>query len=280
MTNYPSAPPPHTGAGAPTCPRHPDRISYVTCQRCGRPACPECQRPAAVGVHCVDCVREAARSVRPQRTVLGGRVSASSRPVATITFIALCVVLFLADYAAPVYQWFAFSPALGRIEPWRMLTSAFLHAGWLHLLVNMYALWIVGPFLEQMLGRWRYVALYLLSALGGSVAVVLLTPVSQWGYSVVGASGAVFGLFAAIAVVLRRTGRDARQILVVIAINVVFSLIIARVSWQAHLGGLVVGAALGFLFAYLPKERRSTGAVVGVVSCAVVLVGLTLLAYG
>jgi len=187
--------------------------------------------------------------------------------------------MFLADYVAPVYQLFAFSPAIGQIEPWRMLTSAFLHAGWLHLLVNMYALWIVGPFLEQMLGRWRYVALYLLSAFGGSVAVILLTPASQWGYSVVGASGAVFGLFAAIAVVLKRTGRDARQILVVIAINVVFSLIIARVSWQAHLGGLVVGAALGFLFAYLPKERRSSGAVVGVVTSAVVLVGLTLLAY-
>ncbi|HLS61959.1 MAG TPA: rhomboid family intramembrane serine protease [Ruania sp.] len=280
MTSYPAAPPPHAGAGPPTCPRHPDRVSYVTCQRCGRPACPECQRPAAVGVHCVDCVREAGRAQRAQRTVLGGRVSPSSRPVATITFIALCVVMFLADYVAPVYQLFAFSPAIGQIEPWRMLTSAFLHAGWLHLLVNMYALWIVGPFLEQMLGRWRYVALYLLSAFGGSVAVILLTPASQWGYSVVGASGAVFGLFAAIAVVLKRTGRDARQILVVIAINVVFSLIIARVSWQAHLGGLVVGAALGFLFAYLPKERRSSGAVVGVVSCAVVLVGLTLLAYG
>ena len=279
MTNYPSAPPPHAGTGAPTCPRHPDRVSYVNCQRCGRPACPECQRPAAVGVHCVDCVREASRSVRPQRTVLGGRVSASSRPVVTMTFIGLCVAMFLADYAAPVYQLFAFSPAIGEYQPWRMLTSAFLHAGWLHLLVNMYALWIVGPFLEQMLGRWRYVALWLLSALGGSVAVVLLTDPANWTRPVVGASGAVFGLFAAIAVVLRRTGRDARQILVVIAINVVFSLIVARISWQGHLGGLVVGAGLGFLFAYLPKERRTSGAIVGVASTAVVLVGLTLLAY-
>ena len=279
MTNYPSAPQPHAGSSAPTCPRHPDRVSYVNCQRCGRPACPECQRPAAVGVHCVDCVREANRSVRPQRTVLGGRVSASSQPVVTITFIAICVLMFLAGYVLPVNEWFKFSPNAGRTEPWRMLTSAFMHAGWLHLLVNMYALWIVGPFLEQMLGRWRFVALWLLSALGGSVAVILLTPEPNWGYSVVGASGAVFGMFAAIAVVLRRTGRDARQILIVIAINVVFSLIVARISWQGHLGGLVVGAALGFLFAYLPKERRSTGAVVGVASTAVVLVGLTLLAY-
>lgn len=277
MTNYPSPPPPDSaGTAAPTCPRHPDRISYVRCQRCGRPACPECQRPAAVGVHCVDCVREANKSARAARTVLGGRVSASDRPVATITFVAISAVLFLAGYVAPVYQWMAFSPAIGQIQPWRMITSAFLHAGWLHLLVNMYALWIVGPFLEQMLGRWRFVALYLLSAFGGSVAVVWLAP---WAQPVVGASGAVFGIFAAIAIVLRRTGRDARQILIVIGINVVFSLVIARVSWQAHLGGLVVGAALGFLFAYLPRNRRSAGAVVGVVGTAVVLGGLALLGY-
>lgn len=277
MTNYPSSPPPDpSGTAAPTCPRHPDRISYVRCQRCGRPACPECQRPAAVGVHCIDCVREANKSARAARTVLGGRVSASNRPVATLTFIGISVLLFLAGYVLPIYQMMAFSPAIGAIQPWRMITSAFLHAGWLHLLVNMYALWIVGPFLEQMLGRWRFVALYLLSAFGGSVAVVWLAP---WGQAVVGASGAVFGIFAAIAIVLRRTGRDARQILIVIGINVVFSLVIARVSWQAHLGGLVVGAALGFLFAYLPRERRTVGAVAGVAGTAVLLGGLALLGY-
>jgi len=277
MTNYPGPPPPDSAhTAAPTCPRHPDRVSYVRCQRCGRPACPECQRPAAVGVHCVDCVHEANKTSRAARTVLGGRISASNRPVATITFVGLSVLLFLAGYVLPIYQMMAFSPAVGAIQPWRMLTSAFLHAGWLHLLVNMYALWIVGPFLEQMLGRWRFVALYLLSAFGGSVAVVWL---GAWVQPVVGASGAVFGLFAAIAVVLRRTGRDARQILIVIAINVVFSLVIARVSWQAHLGGLVVGAALGFLFAYLPRERRTVGAVAGVAGSAVILVGLTLLGY-
>lgn len=224
----------------------------------------------------MDCVREANRTSRTARTALGGRISASHRPIATITFVAISAALFLAGYVVPIYQWMAFSPAIGQIQPWRMITSAFLHAGWLHLLVNMYALWIVGPFLEQMLGRWRFVALYLLSAFGGSVAVIWL---ADWGQAVVGASGAVFGIFAAIAVVLRRTGRDARQILIVIGINVVFSLVIARVSWQAHLGGLLVGAAMGFLFAYLPRERRSSGAVIGVAGTAVVLVGLTLLAY-
>ncbi|QOR70849.1 rhomboid family intramembrane serine protease [Ruania alkalisoli] len=272
MTSYPAAPAPGGGgqAGPPVCPRHPDRVSYVTCQRCSRPTCPECQRPAAVGVHCVDCVREANRSVRPTRTVLGGRVSASDRPVVTMTIIGICVALFLASYVLPIMPFFRLDTTQVADEPWRMITSAFLHNGWLHLLLNMYALWIVGPFLENMLGRWRYVALYLVSALGGSVAVLLLT---SGAYAVAGASGAVFGFFGAIAVVLRRTGRDARQILIVIAINVVFGFVVAGISWQAHLGGLVVGTALGALFAYLPKERRSVGAVLGVAGMTVLLLG-------
>ncbi|WP_354004687.1 rhomboid family intramembrane serine protease [Ruania suaedae] len=193
-----------------------------------------------------------------------------------MTLIGLCVLAFLASYLVPgLRSDFWLVPAFASEEPWRLITSAFLHAGWLHLLFNMYALWIVGPFLEQMLGRWRFAALYLVSALGGSVAVVLLTSPENAGIPTVGASGAVFGLFAAIAVVLRRTGRDARQILVVIAINVVLTFTIAAISWQAHLGGLVIGAALGTLFAYLPKERRSVGAVLGVAGMTLLLGVLT-----
>ncbi|WP_343072051.1 rhomboid family intramembrane serine protease [Ruania alkalisoli] len=187
-----------------------------------------------------------------------------------MTIIGICVALFLASYVLPIMPFFRLDTTQVADEPWRMITSAFLHNGWLHLLLNMYALWIVGPFLENMLGRWRYVALYLVSALGGSVAVLLLT---SGAYAVAGASGAVFGFFGAIAVVLRRTGRDARQILIVIAINVVFGFVVAGISWQAHLGGLVVGTALGALFAYLPKERRSVGAVLGVAGMTVLLLG-------
>nr|WP_154791982.1 rhomboid family intramembrane serine protease [Occultella kanbiaonis] len=283
MSAYPPAPPPgQPGAGGapPVCPRHPDRVSYVRCQRCGRPACPECQRPAAVGVHCVDCVREEARTVRPRTSVLGARLSPDNRPVVTITFIAICVLLFVADYVSPTLRMrLIFAPVLGQVEPYRMITTAFLHAGIVHLLFNMYALWIVGPFLEQMLGRWRYIALYLLSALGGSVAVLALAGDDVWNVATVGASGAVFGLFAAIAVVLRRTGREARQILIVIGINVVLGFVIPGISWQAHLGGLVTGAALGALFAYLPKKERTRGAIAGVALVAAILVGITVGVY-
>lgn len=271
----------------PVCPRHPDRVSYVRCQRCGRPACPECQRPAAVGVQCVDCVREAARAVRPTRTALGGRVR-TGRPVVTLTIIGLCVASFVAQVALPGWtsQW-AFSPAAGEIEPIRFVSAAFLHSrgSILHIGFNMYALWLVGPYLEAALGRWRFAALYLLSAVGGSVGVLLFaSPVitatdTSWVAGVVGASGAVFGLFGAILVVLRRLGRDARQILVFIGINGVIGFVVPGIAWQAHLGGLVTGLALGAAFAYAPRERRQVLAVVATVAMAVLLVALALVKY-
>ncbi len=261
----------------PVCPRHPDRVSYIRCQRCGRPTCPECQRVAAVGVQCVDCVAEAARSVPVQRTVLGGRVRRGA-PVVTYALIGACVAVFLLARVFPgVTNTLIFAPVIGAYEPYRFVTTAFLHAGFLHIAVNMYALWIVGPYLERMLGRWRYLALYLISALGGSVAVLLLAQPDSvaWLTPVVGASGAVFGAFAAILMVLRRTGRDASQILVLIVINLVLGFVVAGVSWQAHLGGLLSGLALGALYAYAPARSRAMWSAVGT---AVVLGGLVLAA--
>ena len=271
----------------PVCPRHPDRVSYVRCQRCGRPVCPECQRPAAVGVHCVDCVRNAARAVPATRTALGGRVR-DGRPVVTLTIIGLCVASFIAQRVIPGWtsQWI-FSPAIGQVEPIRFISTAFLHSpsSIFHILFNMYALWLVGPYLEQALGRWRFASLYLLSALGGSVGVVLFaSPVvtvtdAAWVSGVVGASGAVFGLFGAILVVLRRLGRDARQILVFIVINGAIGFVVPGIAWQAHLGGLVTGVALGAAYAYAPREHRDAYAVAATVGMAVLLVGLAMAKY-
>ncbi|TKR27462.1 rhomboid family intramembrane serine protease [Cellulomonas hominis] len=267
----------------PVCPRHPDRIAYVRCQRCGRPACPECQRPAAVGIQCVDCVREGQRAQRPARTAFGGRV-AGGRPVVTLTLIGLCVASYVLQQVSD--RWtidLAFVPFLGETEPWRFLTSAFLHSpsSLFHILFNMVALWSVGPFLEASFGRWRFLALYLLSAIGGSVMFLLLaTPYSaSWFTVLVGASGAVFGLFGAVLVVLRRVGRSAGGIVGVLLINAVLGFVLPGVAWQAHLGGLVVGAALGAAFAYAPRERRTVVAVGSCVAVAVLLVGAALVTY-
>ena len=277
--HYPS------GTATPVCPRHPDRVSYVRCQRCGRPTCPECQRPAPVGIQCVDCVAAAQRAIRSPRTPWGTQVR-DGRPVVTITLIGLCVVSYvlqLATSGAWTEQWI-FSPAIGRIEPWRFLTAGFLHSesSIFHLAFNMYALWIVGPFLEQMLDRWRYLALYLLSAIAGSVGVLLLanpaSPIS-WQGGVVGASGAVFGLFGAILVVMRRLGRDAKQIITVIGLNIAIGFVVPGIAWQAHLGGLAMGALLAVLYVHTPAERSRVVAVVATVGAALVLPLLAILRY-
>lgn len=245
--------------------------------------CPECQRPAAVGVHCVDCVAEAGRAVPARRTALGGRAR-GGRPIVTLTLIGLNAVSYLLQLTTPTWtsRW-AFSPLVGSVQPYRFLTAAFLHspASFLHIVFNMVALWTVGPLLEQVLGRARYLTLYLVAAVGGSVGAVLLAPVTHsWNVAIVGASGAVFGLFGAILVVLRRVGGDVRGILGVIVINLVIGFVPGLgIAWQAHVGGLVVGLLLGFAYAHAPAPRRQLVAVVAPVAVAVLMVAATVLTY-
>ena len=255
-------------AQVPVCPRHPDRPSYVSCQRCGRPACPECQRAAAVGFQCVDCVNETKRTTPAVRTVYGGAVT-EGKPLVTFGIIALCAVLYVLQWLIPgdeVYQNLAFAtvyatPEYGVFEPWRMLTSAFLHSqGFiLHIVLNMYMLWMFGQALEPLLGRIRFLAVYILSAIGGSVGYLLLTPGYVPGQpltGVVGASGAIFGLFGAMLVVQRHRGGDTRQLWVLIAINGVIGFMVPQIAWQAHLGGLVTGALCAAAIAYIPRGPR------------------------
>jgi membrane associated rhomboid family serine protease len=255
-------------AQIPVCPRHPDRPSYVRCQRCGRPACPDCQRAAAVGFQCVDCVNETARSTAAVRTVYGGAAT-TGKPLVTFGIIAVCALMYVLQWIVPgdwIYQNLAFAnvfatPEFGEFEPWRMLTAAFLHSpGFiLHIVLNMYMLWIFGQALEPLLGRIRFLFLYLISAIGGSVGYLLLTTgyvpgVPQAG--VVGASGAIFGLFGAMLLVQRRRGGDTRQLWVLIAINGVIGFVIPQIAWQAHLGGLVTGALCAAVIAYTPHGPR------------------------
>jgi membrane associated rhomboid family serine protease len=244
----------------PVCPRHSDRVSYVRCQRCERPVCPECQRPAPVGVQCVDCVRAQARGSRRARTAFGGLAS-QGRPVVTLVIMAICVGLFLLQWGTgdQVTQKLDFFPPLAIAEPYRFLTSAFLHSTsfLLHIVFNMYALWMVGPYLESLLGHAQYAALYLLSAVGGSVGFFLLVSPDDpqaWGTAAVGASGAVFGLFGALFVVNRRLGRSVGGIIAVLVVNAVLGFV-PGIAWQAHAGGLVTGAVTATVLAYLPRRQ-------------------------
>lgn len=266
----------------PVCPRHPDVVSYVRCQRCGRPVCPACQRPAPVGIQCVDCVAESARRTRTATTVAGARLS-DGRPVLTQVLIGLSVVAYAAQMLVPGFtNQFIFAPSIGWIEPWRFLTTTFLHGGIMHLAFNMYALYLVGPTLERVMGRWRFLSLYLLAAFGGSVAVLLFSSPAgpMWNVGTVGASGAVFGLFAALGLTLRRIRQNHTQIAVLIAINFALGFVIANVSWQAHLGGLLVGAALAAAYLFGPRGRsRPTVALAITVGMGLLLVAAAALRY-
>ena len=279
----------HTPTGAErspssnACYRHPDRQSFVLCQRCGRTICPECQTQAPVGVICPEClaeqqgrVQQQQREHRQQRVrAAGGRMGqlrsrliGSGSPV-TYTLMGLIVVVGILQWLTRTFGndlidvYGAYSPqftdarhyyANGQLafEPWRMLTAAFLHGSFLHLAMNTLTLWIFGRALEPLIGSLRFATLYVVSALGGSLAVALLAP-GSW---VIGASGAVFGLFAAWFLVLRRTGQDVTSMLVLIGINVAVSFLNPGISWQAHVGGLVVGLICGALTLFDVERGR------------------------
>ncbi len=241
-----------------TCYRHPDRATYVRCTRCNRFICPECMRDAAVGHQCPDCVSTGARTTRQPQTRFGG-TQRGPVPVVTYVLIALNALMFVLQTASTDVEnsLAMFSPAVADGEWYRLVSSAFLHYGITHILFNMWALYVVGPPLEAALGRLRYIALYLMSAVGGSVLVYLLSPL---GAHTAGASAAVFGLFGATFVVGRRLNLDVRWVVILIVINLVITFTIPGISWQGHIGGLVTGAVIAAAYAYAPRENRNLAA--------------------
>ena len=211
-------------------------------------------RAAAVGHQCVECVQEGARTIRQPRTEFGGRERAGM-PVVTYALIALNVLTFalqmsVGDLQKQLVLW---PPAVADGQLYRLVTSAFVHYGATHLLLNMWALYVVGPPLEMLLGRLRFGALYALSLLGGSVLVYLLT----LNTATAGASGAVFGLFGATFVAAQRLNLDMRWVVTVVVINLVFTFVARGISWQGHVGGLVTGGLVAAAFVYAPRARRN-----------------------
>jgi membrane associated rhomboid family serine protease len=212
---------------------------------------------AAVGFQCPECVREGRATTRPPRTLAGGAIHGDPVLITKI-LIAANVALFVLQYATNdrLTNRFAmqgFAVAVDG-EWWRLVTSAFLHTGLTHLAFNMLALWFVGSAIEPRLGRWRYLTVYFLSALGGSVLSYAVD--SPFQYSV-GASGAVFGLFGALFVLMRRLRFDVGGIIGLIVVNAVIGFLPGlNINWRAHLGGLIVGTVLTAAMVYAPQRHR------------------------
>lgn len=281
------------------CYRHPQVHSFTLCQRCGRTICPDCQVVSAVGVLCSECVTQtqagAAQRASRSARVTGRRIAALDTPI-TYGIMILCGIVFVAQtlshyfgadevtrtlWYAPLYSLpGAMLPPGLDFEPWRMVTSMFTHStGFLfHILFNMYALWLFGRNLEQMIGRAAFLTLYLFAGVGGSLGVMF------WGYAepasvlvpTVGASGAIFGVLAATLVAYKAARVNITSLAVLIAINFGIGLIPgANISWQAHLGGMVVGAITMWLLLATRGPRRGTRRLVGLVGLGAVLVALS-----
>jgi membrane associated rhomboid family serine protease len=260
--------------------------------RCGRPACPDCLRSAAVGQQCVECIRESHQGVRRATALFGGKVS--NQPVVTRTLIALNVLIYLIELVNPnkIVHYGgmvggAYDPVLNErvgvaFGDWyRLISSAFLHEplttgfGIFHIAFNMWALYVVGPPLEQILGRARFLAVYLISALGGSVLYYLMVPPNSG--PAIGASGAIFGLFGAWFILSRRLRLDARMVVVLIIINLVIGFTVPGIAWQDHVGGLIAGGALTAAYVYAPRANRTFIQIAATCAMIALLIGGVLL---
>lgn len=274
-------------AAIPTCYRHDDRQTRLSCSRCGRPICVECTTTASVGQLCPECAREAGT----QRVISSRELyAAPSRRTAPVTFaaIGICAALFVVGFVSPlpVVLGAQINEAITAGQWWRLLTAAFLHQQLYHIGFNMYALYAFGPSLERRWGSLPFAGLYVGAAMAGGAAYYLWAVVVEGGGgSALGASGAIFGMFGATLVAAwsgRHTAAGAaglRQLGTLLAINLALPLILPSIAWQAHVGGLIAGAAMAAVWGAGPRQGRAaivvrTGAGLAVAVLALLVVAL------
>ncbi len=215
--------------------------------------CVDCAIPTEVRSICVDCTSSKKRWMGS-----ASRAAAASTPVVTYAMIAICVLMYaVTSFAPSTKDDLALLPATLMSRPWTVLTGAFLHGGIMHILFNMLSLYWVGRAIEPVLGRWRFLTLYLVSALGGSAFIIawcLIQP-SEIFVSTVGASGAVFGLFGAVFVLQRLGGSDTTAILTLLGINLVYGFVVSGISWQGHIGGAIAGVGATWVLVRMARPR-------------------------
>jgi membrane associated rhomboid family serine protease len=238
-----------------TCYRHPGRETGVHCSNCGRAICPDCMTPTPVGMRCPECSK--------QRTQVRTLRSMTSEPNVTYALIAINVIVFLASGrfgvgsqsgGSEIFNKGAlYGPAIADGDYWRIATSGFLHAGLLHILFNMYLLYLLGQMLETSIGSIRFALIYVVALFAGSLGALIVSPDAV----TVGASGAVFGLMGAAAVELRARGINPFETNIgsLILFNLLFSFVFSGISIGGHIGGLIGGALAGFVFLQADQRR-------------------------
>lgn len=271
---------------AQTCYRHPDRQTGIRCQRCNRPICGECMRPASVGFQCPACVGHDRATTRAPRTAMGAPLTASSGPV-TKVILGVLIGLFIINLISHglVTQQLALSNLLvADGQYWRLVTYGFTVSGFLNMLLIGLVIWLAGRPLESQLGGWRFLLLYVLSGLGG--ATLLYAAGSGIGGASGGAISAVLGLLAANGVFKRRRGEDIRPDIGLLALLVIANLVLGwgGLAWVSLVGGAVAGGLSGIALVYAPRQRRTGVQIAGIagvaVLCLIVVTVKTAVSYG
>jgi len=243
-----------------TCYRHPSRETGVSCSNCGNPICPDCMTATPVGMRCPDCAR--------QKTPTRSLQSMAVEPIATYVMIALNVAVFVGARSSVQAQsdLILFGPAVADGDYWRLITSGFLHVELMHIALNMLSLFWLGRMIEPALGHVRFVAIYLVSLLGGALGVMILSPNDL----TLGASGAIYGLLGAAIVMARNRNISLIQsgLLPILALNFIFTLSVPGISLGGHLGGLVGGLIATFVVEQFSMRRRDS-LMPAVAACAV-----------
>jgi len=258
------------------CYRHPNRESYVLCQRCGRTICSDCQTQAAVGVHCPECVNEArARMPKRKPAIVTAFRRTSDKPVVTYALLGVLAVTFLAQFVTGGLDGFIagysiFSPELAGIQPWRMLTAIFVHVSLLQVLFNLLSVWLLGRILEPTVGRLPFLAIFLLSGLGGSMGTVLFG-----GQLYLGIGSAITGLIIGIFVIQYREGVNNWGIVVLVGLNLVYSVIVSSVLLPGIIGGILVGVASALVISRTRGVRQVRTQAWSLAALAAVVVVIT-----
>ena len=256
-------------SGVEPCYRHPDVQTGVHCTRCGNPICPDCMVPAPVGFQCPDCVANARKEFRATKSGPQQIRSMSGTP-ATYLLLGAIIAMFvlqivmarsLQNAVGAAFDLGAGMPAaIAYGQPWRLFTLMFLHAGFIHLALNGYGLYLFGSLIERSFGHVQVVVIFLVTGFVASATSFAMSPEDSWGTIYLGASGAIFGLFGVfVAYTYRRrntqAGRSAfQQAIMWLIINVILGFSIPGIDWRAHMGGVVAGFAAGYAIEELSEK--------------------------